>query len=193
MPAAPHISLWHWAGFVCCILVMLALDLGVFHRSARVVRFREAVGWTLLWACLAMLFAGYIYRFQNAENAALFVTGYIVEVSLSMDNVFVIALIFRYFQVDTRHQHRVLFWGILGALVMRGALICGGSLLVAQWKWLLEVLGAFLVFTGVKMLVTDSDGVHPERNPIIRLARRFCPITTTGRYISGLPSTVQRR
>jgi tellurite resistance protein TerC len=178
MPPALDITPWHWAGFVGCVVVMLALDLGVFHRRGRVVRFREALGWTSLWVCLAAAFAGWIHRYHDPQKAVLFATGYIVELSLSMDNVFVMAVIFRYFQVPPPYQHRVLFWGILGALAMRGVLIGAGTALVHRFAWLLYVLGAFLVFTGIKMFFTDDDGVHPERNPVIRLARRFCPVTS---------------
>lgn len=167
----------HWAGFIVCILFLLALDLGVFHRSSHVVRFREAIGWTTVWFCIAMGFAAFLYRFHDHEKAALFITGYIVEVSLSMDNVFVIAVIFRYFKVPAQFQHRVLFWGILGALVMRGALIAAGTVLVQRFEWLLYVLGALLIITGIKMLFSGDDGVHPEKNPIIRLARRFFPVS----------------
>ncbi|MBI1839271.1 MAG: TerC family protein [Verrucomicrobia bacterium] len=171
------ITPWHWAGFVVCVLLFLAFDLGIFHRSAREVRFREALGWTAVWFTLAMGFAALIFRAQSQEKAALFVTGYIVELSLSMDNVFVIALIFRYFQVQPILQHRVLFWGIAGALLMRGLLICAGAALVHEFRWLLYPLGAFLVFTGIKMVFVNNDGIEPERNPVIRLARRFLPVS----------------
>lgn len=172
------ITPWHWAGFISCILILLALDLGVFHKAARTVRFREALGWTLAWFVLAMVFAGGIYKAVSPDRSALFLTGYIVELSLSMDNVFVIALIFRYFKVPTEYQHRVLFWGILGALLMRGLMIWSGTILVQRFQWLLYVLGAFLVYTGIKMLFAEEAGVHPEKNPVIRLAQRFFPISS---------------
>ncbi|MBM3846015.1 MAG: TerC family protein [Verrucomicrobia bacterium] len=178
MPAEFAITPWHWAAFIGVILFLLALDLGVFHKSAHVVTFREALGWTSAWFVLAMCFAGLLVKIQTPEKAGLFVTGYIVELSLSMDNVFVIAVIFRYFKVPTQFQHRVLFWGILGALIMRGVMIWAGAALVKQWEWLLYVLGAFLVFTGIKMIFTNNDGVDPEKNPVIRLARRFFKVSS---------------
>lgn len=178
MPAELVITPWHWAAFLAFILVILALDLGVFHRAARIVRLREALGWTTLWFSLAMCFALLVVgRYLGREKALLFTTGYIVEMSLSMDNVFVIAVIFRYFQVPTQFQHRVLFWGILGALVMRGVMIFAGTSLVQRFHWTLYVLGAFLIFTGIKMIFGGDEGVHPEKNPVIRLAQRFFPVS----------------
>jgi len=172
-----EITAWHYAGFVATVLVFLALDLGVFHREAHVVKFREALAWTALWFALAMAFAGLIKVNRPPGEAIDFVTGYIIELSLSMDNVFVIALIFTYFRVPLVQQHRVLFWGILGALVMRGVMIGAGAALIKQFHWLLYVMGGFLVFTGVKMLFVDDDGVHPEKNPAIKLAKKFFPVT----------------
>ena len=172
-----EITMWHYAGFVAAVLVFLALDLGVFHREAHVVKFREAVGWTALWFALAMGFAGLIKANRPPGEAIDFVTGYIIELSLSMDNVFVIALIFTYFRVPLVQQHRVLFWGIMGALLMRGVMIGAGAALIKQFNWLLYVMGGFLVFTGIKMLLVDDDGVHPEKNPAIKLAKRFFPVT----------------
>lgn len=171
----------HWAGFLGAVLFFLALDLGVFHRKAHVVRFREALAWTTLWFTLAMLFAAFVVPNETGRGwmsgaRAEFITGYILELSLSMDNVFVIALIFGYFQVRLEYQHRVLFWGIMGALVMRGIMIGLGAALVAEFHWILYIFGAFLVLTGIKMLFSNDEGVHPERNPIVRLARRFFPV-----------------
>ncbi|MBL9166769.1 MAG: TerC family protein [Verrucomicrobiales bacterium] len=170
------ITSWHWATFLACILFLLALDLGVFHRAARVVQFKEALGWTGAWFCLAMGFAALIATLMTKEKALLFATGYIVELSLSMDNVFVIAVIFRYFQVPIQYQHRVLFWGILGALAMRGVMIWLGAAMVERFEWTLYILGAFLIFTGLKMIFSSDEGVHPEKNPVIRLARRWFPV-----------------
>ena len=172
-----EITPWHWAGFIACVIFFLALDLGVFHRDARVVRFREAMGWSLLWFSLAMAFAGLIKATRPRGEAIEFVTGYLIELSLSMDNVFVIALILAYFRVPKEQQHRVLFWGILGALFMRGAMIGLGAALIRQFHWTLYVMGGFLVFTGIKMLFVDDDGVHPEKNLFIRLAKRFFPVS----------------
>ena len=175
-----EITLWHWLGFIAFVLVILALDLGVFHRRAHVVKFREAMLWSTVWFCLAMLFAvwlSFVHGPKDAnKNALQFVTGYLIELSLSMDNVFVIALIFGYFRIPAELQHRVLFWGILGALIMRGLMIGVGVALITWLNWILYVFGAFLVFSGIKMLFVQS-GVDPEKNRVIRLARRLYPVT----------------
>jgi tellurite resistance protein TerC len=170
----------HWAGFITAVLVLLALDLGVFHRHAHVVKFREALGWTAFWFTLALFFAFLIAphlvgQWGRTETVE-FITGYITELSLSMDNVFVIALIFNYFRVPLAFQHRVLFWGILGALVMRGVMIFLGAQAVAEFHWILYFLGAFLVYSGVKMIFAGEESPEPEKNPAIRLARRLYPI-----------------
>jgi tellurite resistance protein TerC len=182
MPAEIEITAWHWAGFVSAVLIFLAFDLGVFHRKAHEVRFGEALLWTGVWFSLALIFgfflAGAVVENWGREEAVEFVTGYIIELSLSMDNVFVIALIFAYFAVPLRFQHRVLFWGILGALLMRGLLIWMGATLISRFHWMLYVLGGFLLFTGIKMIFSDSDEVEPEKNPFIRITRRFFPVTT---------------
>ena len=177
MPGIIEITAWHYVGFVAAVLVFLALDLGVFHREAHVVKFREALGWTAFWFALAMVFAAVIKFNRPPGESIEFVTGYIIELSLSMDNVFVIALIFAYFRVPLAHQHRVLFWGILGALVMRGVMIGAGAVLIKQFHGMLYVMGGFLVFTGIKMLFVDDDGVHPEKNLFIKLARKLFPVT----------------
>ncbi len=178
----PHITPWHWAGFIFCILFFLALDLGVFHRRAHVVKFTEALAWTAAWVALSLVFAFVIAPVLvpdwHRQETMEFVTGYVVELSLSMDNVFVIALIFAYFHVPTQYQHRVLFWGVLGALVMRGVMIALGAALVRRFDWTLYVFGAFLLFTGVKMVFVSDVGVHPEKNVFLRAARRFFHIST---------------
>lgn len=181
MLANTAITAWHWAGFVIAVLVFLALDLGLFHKKAHVVGFREALVWTGVWFLAAMSFAFFIAplaipSWQKAERSQ-FITGYIIELSLSMDNVFVIALIFSYFAVQLQFQHRVLFWGILGALLMRGLMIWLGSELISHFHWILYALGAFLMVTGVKMIFSDGDEVEPEKNWVIRLARRFFPVS----------------
>ena len=182
MLAQLEISGWHWTIFVTAVLIFLALDLGVFHRKAHVVGFREAFMWTGIWFTLAICFGLFIAP-QFVENwgkheKVTFITGYIIELSLSMDNVFVIAMIFGYFGVGLQFQHRVLFWGILGALLMRGLMIWLGAELIANFKWTIYFFGAFLVFTGIKMLVADGDEeIDPEKNPAIRLARKFFPVT----------------
>src|SRR5690348_10073188 len=142
MLATVAITGWHWFGFISCILIFLALDLGVFHRRAHVVSFKEALGWTLVWFTMAMVFAfAFVRPHMGHESSLLFVTGYITELSLSMDNVFVIAVIFSYFRIPAQYQHRVLFWGILGALVMRGGMIGLGAALVKQFEWILYIFG----------------------------------------------------
>jgi tellurite resistance protein TerC len=172
-----EITPWHWAGFVLFILFFIALDLGLFHRRARAVKFREAAAWSALWFALAMAFAAAVYGWRGREEAIQFTTGYIIELSLSMDNVFVIALIFAFFRVPPQFQHRVLFWGILGALVMRGAMIAVGAALVQSFQWTLYLFGAFLVVTGIKMLLVKDAGVQPEKNLLVRGARKFFPVT----------------
>jgi tellurite resistance protein TerC len=167
----------HWIGFIVVILIFLALDLGVFHRKAHVVRFKEALAWTGVWFTVAMLFAAGLWRWKDREHAVEFITGYLIELSLSMDNVFVIALLFAYFKVPSQHQHRVLFWGIIGALVMRGVMIGVGAALVERFHWILYVFGAFLVFSGIKMFFADEGGVEPENNFVLKLARKFFPIS----------------
>src|SRR5215471_12444094 len=176
MLALVEITPWIWAGFILCVLFFLALDLGVFHRQAQVVKFKEALGWTAVWFSLAMLFAAGLHVGRGKDEAFEFLTGYLIELSLSMDNVFVIALIFGYFRIPPQYQHRVLFWGILGALVMRGVMIAAGAALIERFQWTLYVFGLFLVFTGIKMLVASDNSVQPEKNPVIRLARRLFPI-----------------
>jgi tellurite resistance protein TerC len=172
MPGFIEITPWHWAGFILCILIFLALDLGVFHRRARVIRFGEALAWSALWIALAMLFAGAMAHWRGRGEATEFVAGYVIELSLSLDNILFIALIFAWFRVPLEFQHRLLFWGILGALVMRGAMIAAGAGLIHQFDWVLYIFGAFLVFTGVKMLFSGKETVQPEKNLALRLAQK---------------------
>ena len=181
--ASLTISPMSWVWFVGAVLVFLALDLGVFHRKAHAVGFREALMWTAIWFAMAIAFAlllapTMIGAQWGTDHTNLFITGYVVELSLSMDNVFVIALIFTYFRVPQEYQHRVLFWGILGALVMRGVMILSGAELIERFHWIMYVFGAFLLFTGVKMLFVGDEEVEPEKNILIRLARRVYPVTT---------------
>jgi tellurite resistance protein TerC len=171
-----EIEPYHWVGFIVVILACLALDLGVFHKRAHVVKFREALGWTAFWFAFAMLFGLSLVWKRNREEALEFITGYLIELSLSMDNVFVIALIFAYFQVPLQFQHRVLFWGILGALIMRGIMIGLGVALILRFHWMLPVFGVVLLIAGAKMVLLEEKGVHPEKNPFIRAARRLFPI-----------------
>lgn len=170
-----------WAIFIFLVLFFLALDLGVFHRRARVVRFSEALLWSGVWFGCAMIFALVVapamVKTWSRDDTIKFITGYVIELSLSMDNVFVIALLFAYFAVPDELQHRVLFWGILGALVMRGIMIGLGVVVIEEFQWLLYAMGAFLLFSGVKMTFTDDDAVHPEKNIVIRLVRKFYPVS----------------
>jgi tellurite resistance protein TerC len=169
-------SLWFYIGFTAFVLAMLALDLGVFHRKAHVVRPKEAGMWVGIWMTLALLFAAGIYVWSGADNALLFLTGYLIEQSLSVDNIFVIVMIFSYFRVPKLYEHRVLFWGILGALVMRAIFIGFGSLLIQKVSWILYVFGAFLIFTGVRMAV-KRENEFDEQNVILRLARRYLRVS----------------
>jgi tellurite resistance protein TerC len=175
MLALIHITAWHWMAFIFCVIIFLALDLGVFHRRAHVVRFREALLWTSIWFCLAMVFAVWLRNARGQKEGLQFVTGYLIELSLSMDNVFVIALIFSYFRIPSEYQHRVLFWGILGALIMRGFMIGIGVALITLLNWILYVFGALLVFSGIKMMLVETE-VDPEKNWVIRLVRKFYPV-----------------
>ncbi len=176
MFALVHITAWHWVGFIACVLVFLALDLGLFHRRAHAVKFKEALLWSGVWFTLAMLFALALVPLRGEKEALQFVTGYLIELSLSMDNVFVMALIFAYFRVPAQYQHRVLYWGILGALIMRGLMIGVGFALISWLHWVLYLFGAFLLYSGVKMLFVETQ-VDPERNYVLRWARKFYPVT----------------
>jgi tellurite resistance protein TerC len=177
MMALIEITPWHWAGFIVCVLIFLALDLGVFHRGSHIVKFKDALAWTALWFSLAMLFACAVAYARGHEEAAQFTAGYLIELSLSLDNILVIALIFSAFRVPPQFQHRVLFWGILGALVMRGAMIAVGAVLIREFDWVLYVFGVFLVFTGIKMLFVGQQMVEPDKNPVLRFARKLFPVT----------------
>jgi tellurite resistance protein TerC len=170
-------SVWLWIGFSLFILAMLALDLGVFHRKAHAVSFKEALGWTALWVTLALLFGAGVGHFAGHEKALEFYTGWLIEYSLSVDNVFVFALIFSYFAVPPAWQHKVLFWGILGALVMRLAMIGAGVALITRFSWLLYLFGAFLILMGIRMAFRRIEQIQPERNPIVRWFHKYVPMT----------------
>jgi len=170
------ITSWHWAGFILFVLCCLAVDLGAFQRRARAVTFREAFGWTALWFALAMLFAGLLGWLRNREESAQFVAGYLLELSLSLDNLLVIALIFSAFQVPPELQRRVLVWGLLGALAMRGAMIGAGVALVQHFHWVLYGFGVFLIGAGANMFRARPQPVNLERNLAIRCARKWFPI-----------------
>jgi tellurite resistance protein TerC len=168
---------WFWIGFNLFVLAMLALDLGVFHRRAHVVSLREAITWTVVWISLAMIFNLGLWYLAGPQKALEFFTGYLIEYSLSVDNIFVFALLFSYFAVPAKYQHRVLFWGILGALVMRAVMIIAGTLLIAKFAWIIYVFGGFLILTGIKMIVKKEEEIHPENNPVVRWFKRLMPVT----------------
>ena len=168
-----------WTAFNLFVLGMLALDLGVFHRKSHEVGIKEALTWTSVWITFAMLFNLFIYYYFDKEKAVEFFTGYIIEKSLSVDNIFVIIMIFAYFKVPTAYQHKVLFWGILGALVMRVIFILAGIELIHRFHWLIYVFGGFLVVTGIKMLTSGDIKLEPEKNPLAKLARKIFPFTPT--------------
>jgi tellurite resistance protein TerC len=168
---------WIYIGFTIFVLGTLALDLGVFHRKAHAVQPKEAGIWVTIWISLALVFATILYFWKGSEQSLLFVTGYLIELSLSADNIFVIVMIFGYFSVPARYQHRVLFWGILGALIMRGAFIGMGTLLIQKLNWIMYVFGAFLVFTGIKMAIRQDEEFDAEKNPVMKTARRFLRVT----------------
>lgn len=169
--------LWFWVGFNVFVLGMLALDLGVFHRKSHEVRFREAMIWTGVWVVLALSFNLFIYYTFGRQAGLEFLTGYLIEKSLSIDNVFVFILIFTYFKVPSKYQHGVLFWGILGALILRIIFILTGITLLERFHWLIYIFGAFLVFTGVKLALEKDKEIHPEKNPVLRIFRRIMPVT----------------
>ena len=168
---------WLWAGFIAFVLVMLVIDLGIFNRKSHVIKMKEALIWCTIWITLAMLFGAGTYYYKGHQAGLEFLTGYLIELSLSLDNLFVFLLIFSYFRVAPTLQHKVLYWGILGALVMRAAMIAGGIALIEKFHWVIYVFGAFLIFTGIKMLTSGNNEVHPEKNPVIKLARKIFPVT----------------
>jgi tellurite resistance protein TerC len=177
LQAAPW---WAWVGFHGLVFVMLALDLGVFNRKAHAPSVREALGWSLVWIALAACFNVLVWRFEGAQKGMEFLTGYVLEKSLSVDNLFVFVLLFGAFQVDMRHQHRVLFWGVLGALIMRAVMILAGVALLNRFHWMMYVFGGFLVFTGIKMLIQEEHQSDPRNNPLVRLFRKFVPFDEHG-------------
>ncbi|MCG3116582.1 MAG: TerC family protein [Candidatus Manganitrophus sp. SA1] len=170
--------MWPWILFNLFVLGMLALDLGVFHRKAHVVRLKEALGWSVVWICLALLFNLLIYFWLGPETALQFLAGYVIEKSLSVDNLFVFLLIFSYFSVPSIYQHKILFWGILGALIMRAIFIAAGITLIEKFHWMIYLFGGFLIITGIKMAFQKDKELDPEANPVLRLFRRFVPVTS---------------
>jgi tellurite resistance protein TerC len=170
---------WLWIVFNIFVLGMLAVDLGVFNRKAHVISLKEALRWTVLVVIAAAVFCAGIFRFRGHQAGLEFMTGYLIELALSVDNIFVFILIFSYFKVPPKYQHRVLFWGIFGALVMRGVMVGAGAFLIERFHWIIYVFGAFLVFTGVRMAMQDEMDIEPEANPVLKLIRRILPVSTS--------------
>jgi len=173
------VSIYFWIGFHVFVILMLALDLGVFHKKAHKIPVKEAVIWTLVWITLATLFCGFVFFEFGKTRALEFLTGYVIEYSLSVDNIFVFILIFSYFAVKDQYQHEVLFWGILGALIMRGMFIFAGVAMINRFHWIVIIFGGFLVFTGIRMLFNKDGEVDPEKNIIVRFFRKFLPVSRT--------------
>jgi tellurite resistance protein TerC len=172
-----------WILFNTFVVAMLVLDLAVFQRESHAVKFREALFFSAMWVLLAAAFAVFVYFWRGRATSLEFVTGYLVEESLSVDNLFVFLLIFRYFRVPGTYQHKVLFWGILGALVMRGIFILAGVSLISRFHWIIYVFGAFLIYTGLKLMRQQETEIHPEQNPVLKLVRRWMPVTPD--YVGG--------
>jgi tellurite resistance protein TerC len=171
-----EITAWHWLGFILCIVFCLALDLGAFHRRAHVVKLGEAIALSAVWFTLVLLFAAAIYIWRNHNEAIQFATGYVIELSLSLDNILVMAILFAYFRVPQRFQHRLLFWGILGVLIIRGAMIAAGIALVDAFGWILYLFGAFLVCAGLRLLISKKQ-LEPEKNVVLRMAKKIFSIS----------------
>jgi tellurite resistance protein TerC len=168
-------TVWMWAGFLAFVLAMLALDLGVFHRHSHEVRVREALAWSGVWVALALGFNAIVWQVYGPTKGLEFLTGYLIEKALSVDNIFVFLVLFSFFAVPKAYQHRVLFWGILGALLMRAVFILAGAALLERFHWIMYVFGALLLLTGVKLVLQKSEEMNPERNAILRLFRRLVP------------------
>jgi tellurite resistance protein TerC len=166
-----------WIGFGVFVAVMLALDLGVFHRQSHEVQIKEALAWCVVWVLLAAIFNAGVFAWRGHGPGLEFLTGYVMELSLSVDNLFVFLLLFRFFRVPVEYQHKVLFWGILGALVMRAVFIAAGISLIRNFHWIIYVFGAFLIYTGIRIAFQKDHEIHPEKNPVLRLARQIFPTT----------------
>lgn len=166
-----------WTGFLVFVFIMLALDLGVFHRKTHEVKIREALIWSAVWISLALIFNYGIFIFMGKEKAIEFLTGYVIEKSLSIDNLFVFIMVFTYFNVEPKYQHKILFWGILGALIMRAIFIFAGVALISMFHWIIYVFGGFLIFTGIKMLFHKDEKLDPNKNPLVIIFKKFFPVT----------------
>lgn len=171
------IDIYVWLGFLGFVAIILALDLGVFHRKSHEVKIKEALIWSAVWISLALVFNYGIYAFLGKAKALEFLTGYLIEKSLSIDNLFVFIMLFSFFNVDTKYQHKVLFWGILGALFLRAIFIFAGVALISKFHWIIYIFGVFLVFTGFKMLFHKDEQIEPEKNPLVRLFKKFFPVS----------------
>src|ERR1051326_5119443 len=170
-------STWLWLGFSIFIVTMLSLDLGLFNRKAHTIRYREAWIWSGVWVTLAMIFAALVFHYQGSVRGLEFLTGYVIELSLSVDNLFVFLLIFSYFKVPAKFQHRVLFWGVMGALIMRLTMIFVGAALINRFQWIIYIFGAFLVYTGIKMFRHEEVDIQPDQNIAVRMLTKVLPIT----------------
>lgn len=178
MPNALPIETWHWLAFGAFVVVVLTLDLTVFHRHSKESSLREAAGWTVVWCSMALAFNALIWQWLGPKAGIEFLTGYLIEWSLSMDNVFVFAVIFSFFRVPLKYQYRVLFWGILGAIIMRLSFILLGTALIKQFDWVMPLFGAFLIYTGVKLVMHDDEEVDPGNNLLMRIARKLFPVAS---------------
>jgi tellurite resistance protein TerC len=171
------IDAYVWAGFIAFVILLLAIDLGLFHRKSHEVKIKEALIWSAVWISLAFVFNYGVYLFMGKEKALEFLTGYLIEKSLSVDNLFVFIMLFSFFNVQPKYQHKVLFWGILGALIMRAIFIFAGVALISKFHWIIYIFGAFLIFTGIKMLFHKDEEVAPDKNPLVRLFKKFFPVS----------------
>ncbi len=171
------IDVYVWAGFIAFVILLLAIDLGIFHRKSHEVKIKEALIWSAVWISLALIFNYGVYVFLGKEKGLEFLTGYLIEKSLSVDNLFVFIMLFTYFNVKPKYQHKVLFWGILGALIMRAIFIFAGVALISKFHWVIYIFGSFLVFTGIKMLFHKDEEITPDKNPLVRLFKKFFPVT----------------
>lgn len=172
-----QITLWHWAAFIAFLILMLALDLGVFNRKQHEVSVREALITSAVWVALSLAFNALVFFLWDHHKALEFLTGYLLEKSLSVDNIFVFILLFNFFDVPKKYQHKVLFWGIFGALIMRAILIFIGTALIAKFSWIIIIFGLFLIVAGLKMAFQKDEKVHPEKNPVVKFVKKFIPVT----------------
>jgi tellurite resistance protein TerC len=172
-----EITLWHWAAFVAFLVLMLALDLGVFNRKQHVISVKEALITSAIWVVVSLAFNALVFFVWDHHKALEFLTGYLLEKSLSVDNIFVFILLFKFFDVPQKYQHKVLFWGIFGALIMRAILIFIGTALIAKFSWIIIIFGLFLIVAGLKMAFQKEEKIHPEKNPVVKFVKRFIPVT----------------